>query len=147
MSEDNQEPLEEEADIVFDCPHCGKSLEIDARGAGMAIVCPDCNNSVQVPIPEESNIVAISSGPAPSLEGALAQIHSLTVSAAASQAKIERLVESLEEIRDRRAYLEKLRIENMARFDRVAGEMTVIQSAIDRIVSILQDAKAEKTAE
>jgi transcription elongation factor Elf1 len=144
VSEETQEPLEE-ADIVFDCPHCGKSLEIDARGAGMVIVCPDCNNNVQVPVPEQSEVESVTvSQPAVSLEAAMAQIQSLTATVTASQAKIERLVESLEEVRDRRAYLEKLRIENIARFDRIAGEMTVIQSALDRITTILQDAKAEK---
>ena len=36
-------------DIVFDCPHCGKNLAIDERGAGMDITCPDCQNTIQVP--------------------------------------------------------------------------------------------------
>ncbi|MCX7007136.1 MAG: hypothetical protein NTY53_07795 [Kiritimatiellaeota bacterium] len=39
-------------DIVFDCPHCGKSMAIDAEGAGMAITCPDCQNVIQVPYPD-----------------------------------------------------------------------------------------------
>lgn len=36
-------------DIIFECPHCGKSLAIEPRGAGMVIVCPDCQARVQVP--------------------------------------------------------------------------------------------------
>ena len=35
----------------------------------------------------------------------------------ASRAKVERLVASLEEVRERRRYLEKVRSDNMARFD------------------------------
>ena len=41
-----------ETDIVFDCPHCGKSLAIDYRGAGLTIPCTDCGNYVEVPIPD-----------------------------------------------------------------------------------------------
>ena len=37
-------------DIVFDRPHCGKNLAIDERGAGMDITCPDCQNTIQVPM-------------------------------------------------------------------------------------------------
>ncbi|MFZ4395154.1 MAG: DUF2569 family protein [Kiritimatiellia bacterium] len=42
-----------ENDIVFDCPHCGKSLAIDRRAAGTRVVCPDCQNQVRVPIPDD----------------------------------------------------------------------------------------------
>lgn len=52
---ENDDPLAAEirdTDIVFDCPHCGKSLVIDYRGAGLQIPCSDCGKSVLVPIPE-----------------------------------------------------------------------------------------------
>ena len=39
-------------DIVFDCPHCGKGLCIDYRGAGLQIECSDCHKQVLVPIPD-----------------------------------------------------------------------------------------------
>lgn len=41
-----------DTDIVFDCPHCGKSLVIDYRGAGLQIDCTQCGETVLVPIPE-----------------------------------------------------------------------------------------------
>jgi hypothetical protein len=41
-----------DTDIVFDCPHCTKSLAIDYHGAGLTIKCSDCGNDVVVPIPE-----------------------------------------------------------------------------------------------
>ncbi len=41
-----------DTDIVFDCPHCGKSLVIDYRGAGLQIDCSSCGKSVLVPIPD-----------------------------------------------------------------------------------------------
>lgn len=41
-----------DTDIVFDCPHCGKNLVIDYRGAGLQISCSDCGRDVLVPIPD-----------------------------------------------------------------------------------------------
>ena len=41
-----------DTDIVFDCPHCGKNLVIDYRGAGLQITCCECGEPVLVPIPE-----------------------------------------------------------------------------------------------
>ena len=41
-----------DTDIVFDCPHCGKNLVIDYRGAGLQISCSECGESVLVPIPD-----------------------------------------------------------------------------------------------
>ena len=41
-----------DTDIVFDCPHCGKSLVIDYRGAGLQIDCSSCGERVLVPIPD-----------------------------------------------------------------------------------------------
>ena len=45
-----------DTDIVFDCPHCGKNLVIDYRGAGLTIQCSDCGKDVLVPIPEGMDI-------------------------------------------------------------------------------------------
>ena len=41
-----------DTDIVFDCPHCGKNLVIDYRGAGLQIRCSECGEPVLVPIPD-----------------------------------------------------------------------------------------------
>lgn len=45
-----------ETDIVFECPHCSKSLSIDPRGAGLVIRCTQCGSPVTVPIPEGMEI-------------------------------------------------------------------------------------------
>ena len=50
--EDVDEAEIRDTDIVFDCPHCGKSLVIDYRGAGLQIHCSECGESVLVPIPD-----------------------------------------------------------------------------------------------
>ena len=50
---DNDEEAEiRDTDIVFDCPHCGKNLVIDYRGAGLQINCSQCGEAVLVPIPD-----------------------------------------------------------------------------------------------
>lgn len=124
-------------DILFDCPHCAKSLAIDPRGAGLTVPCPQCAQPVQVPVPTdakaETTTVEI---PDDDREMKIAE---LADALEKSHAKIERLVESLEEVRERRKFLEKARVDNMDRFDRVSRELAVIQSAIDRIVVTLQE--------
>ncbi len=50
-----------ETDIIFDCPHCGKSLAIDYRGAGLSIPCSDCGRHVDVPIPDGMEVTDIDS--------------------------------------------------------------------------------------
>ena len=41
-----------DTDIAFDCPHCGKNLVIDYRGAGLQINCSASGESVLEPIPD-----------------------------------------------------------------------------------------------
>ena len=61
MAEEKEEVLETQSadgaevrdtDIVFDCPHCSKTLVIDYRGAGLQISCSECGKDVLVPIPD-----------------------------------------------------------------------------------------------
>ena len=39
VRENTEEAEIRDTDIVFDCPHCGKNLVIDYRGAGLQINC------------------------------------------------------------------------------------------------------------
>ena len=144
-------------DIVFDCPHCGKSLAIDARGAGLMINCPECEQDVQVPgvplserQPEAAQAASRTEVKPSEVEQPAAPAPDpadLSEALQASHTKIERLVASLEEVRERRRYLEKLRSDNMARFDLISKELVTIQNAMDRIVAIIQDAAAEKSSD
>ena len=43
-------------DILFNCPHCGHSLCIDCRGAGLLTNCTECSEEILVPIPEGMNV-------------------------------------------------------------------------------------------
>ena len=52
IRENTDEAEIRDTDIVFDCPHCGKNLVIDYRGAGLQINCSECGESVLVPIPD-----------------------------------------------------------------------------------------------
>lgn len=42
------------SDIMFDCPECGGSLEVDAAGAGMTVNCPQCSKPILIPQPVTS---------------------------------------------------------------------------------------------
>ena len=76
-----------ETDIVFDCPHCGKSLAIDYRGAGLTIPCTDCGQEVEVPIPEGMELTDIDS----SDEEQEVRILNLRRSLAAAEFRVEQL--------------------------------------------------------
>ena len=52
VRENTEEADIRDTDIVFDCPHCGKNLVIDYRGAGLQISCSECGEMVLVPIPD-----------------------------------------------------------------------------------------------
>ena len=52
VRENTEEADIRDTDIVFDCPHCGKNLVIDYRGAGLQISCSECGVTVLVPIPD-----------------------------------------------------------------------------------------------
>ena len=94
-------------EIFFNCPKCGKSLSIDARGEGYVVACPDCRTEVQVPTADVA-----------------AQVTSST----------------LGELRERLELVEKMRALDKARFAKIADDMAMVQAALDRVVSLLQDA-------
>ncbi len=39
-------------DIIFKCEHCQQELSVDESGAGAAIECPSCNQTLLVPHPD-----------------------------------------------------------------------------------------------
>jgi ribosomal protein L37AE/L43A len=40
-----------DTDILFECPHCAKSLAVERRAAGLRMACPDCGARIEVPDP------------------------------------------------------------------------------------------------
>ncbi|HMO52422.1 MAG TPA: hypothetical protein PKE26_12525 [Kiritimatiellia bacterium] len=109
--------------ILFECPTCGKSLEIDARGAGYIVVCPDCKNEIQVP-------AWSASGEAPEAN------HD---SADRERIQLESMLEQLNAKIDR---LEKARQNDEHCFRRLADEIELIQAALDRITEIVASRQA-----
>ena len=45
------------SDIQFNCPKCGNNLIVDAAGVGMSVPCPECNEPLVIPGPEEQAVV------------------------------------------------------------------------------------------
>lgn len=52
-------------DIVFNCPHCGLSLEVDQDAAGQQFDCPTCQKPVTVPAAAAVPLKTASVGTAP----------------------------------------------------------------------------------
>ena len=54
-------------DIIFNCPKCEQELEVDSSGAGSAIDCPNCSETITIPEPGTPG--TRTSGPPPSQHG------------------------------------------------------------------------------
>jgi acetone carboxylase gamma subunit len=114
-SEDAAEPVA--TDILFECPQCGKSLEIDARGAGYIIVCPDCHNEIQVPAwndGQDAEAAHEDERHRVEIEEMLGQL----------QAKIARLEQ-------------RQRLDDQC-LQRIGDELVLIQAALDRITECVE---------
>ena len=85
-----------DTDIVFDCPHCGKRLVIDYRGAGLQIDCSECGQSVLVPIPDGMQLTDLDLDPGEILKQLFATRRNYQKAEAKVQALRARLV-SLQE--------------------------------------------------
>ena len=126
---------EQEGDIIFDCPECGKSLAIDPQGAGLVIVCPDCNTEVKVPGGGDE-AVAETGAEGPEATEAAEMLD-------AARLEIEALNRELAEANSRRMVLEHIRSGTIRRMEKVSDELAVIQSALDRINALFEDAASD----
>jgi transcription elongation factor Elf1 len=123
-----------DTDIIFDCPHCGKSLAIDYRGAGLTIPCTDCGKSVQVPIPEGMEISDLDTTNAQQE----ALILNLRKSLAAAEDRIQQMESDMESVGARRTQLEKERTEGILRLNLVAEKMALVRRTLDEVARILE---------
>ena len=125
-----------ETDIVFSCPHCTKSLAIDYRGAGLFIICPDCDNRIQVPIPEGMELSDLDS----TVEEQTARIIHLRELLQSSQDRVRELEREVADLESRRKDLESLRVDNLRRLEDVGAELGKIEQATARVSIILKHA-------
>jgi hypothetical protein len=125
---------EQDGDIIFDCPECGKSLAIDPQGAGLVITCPDCATEVRVPGAVEEEPLE----PPAELDSAEAM-----EMLEASRRELDALNRELAEVNNRRLVLEHIRSGNLRRMEKVSDELAVIQSALDRINALFEDAASD----
>ncbi|MEI6392243.1 MAG: hypothetical protein WCT12_14205 [Verrucomicrobiota bacterium] len=73
-------------DVIFNCPRCEQELAVDSSGAGSAIPCPACGETITIPAPE--TIV-----PRPGVEGGPGvprfEVHPVNAIASSAAAKVE----------------------------------------------------------
>lgn len=127
-----------ETDIVFDCPHCGKSLAIDYRGAGLTITCSDCGNDIEVPIPDGMEIGDVDS----SLEDQELRVIHLRRSLQHAQDRILGLENAVEDLLQRRDELE--REQTNLRWKRAAIEerLGLVESALQTMTDAVRQLAA-----
>ncbi len=135
-----------EGDILFDCPHCGKSMAIEAAGAGLMVPCAGCGRAVQIPIPDsETPAAPVPAAPLPRPDDDPREvIRQLDSALGMANQQIDQLMGEKEALQERRAFLEQLRIANGLRYEQIAAELARVQEALDRAVEMLKDARSEK---
>lgn len=123
-----------ETDILFECPHCGKSLSIDPRGAGLVIRCTQCQKPVTVPIPEGMEIEDFDATP----EELSAQLLHTRQVLAKTQSELKELEAEVVALR---AFREEAR----AREAQQAVAMAPFRNGLAAAVRIQEDALAQLT--
>ena len=124
-----------DTDIVFDCPHCGKSLAIDYRGAGLMIPCMDCGKTVEVPIPEGMDITDIDS----SDEDQEMQILHLRRLLSESEYRIQQIQGELDEISSQRDVLEREHTARAQRSATIKPRLEELQKALQAAGKAVED--------
>lgn len=132
MSAEVEAPGFTEQDILFECPQCQKSLGINQAGAGLVVTCPDCGAKMRVPLPEEEVL---------NEEGS--EVPVAVVTEGEVDDEVHRLQVSMDELQRRMRYLERTRTEHAQKFKRLGQEMELIQAALDRMASVLQDVNVD----
>ena len=142
-----KEPLTDEAfpakDIVFECGFCGKSLVINALGAGLAITCPDCGTEQQVPPAGGRKAANHAAGPNAAAAAAGAQeveqeLTEISDVLADAHEQINELTLENEELQFRRRFLEKRHAIDSQGLQALRREMAAVRQALDRMEVILK---------
>jgi len=138
-------PTEQETseDIFFECPNCGQSMSIDPKAAGLIVNCSGCSSKVQIPTQSVQGAPQVSPPPpAPAVEPGMPdeQTRILLESLTSSQTRIQEMSENYNEVQRRRAFLERMRVENLQLFSEINEHIEQIKTSYDRLVEIMNDA-------
>ena len=134
-------------DIIFNCSVCGKSLVINALGAGLAITCPDCGAEQQVPQPD--NVKGANAADAPdAVTEAEHELPEISDVLANAREQINMLKSENEELQFRRRFLEKrhaLCSQSLQSFRREIAAIRTAMDKMDDILKTMEDPSARDT--
>lgn len=115
-------------DILFDCPHCGKSLAIAPAGRGLVIPCTDCGRHVQVPLDPDDDPLALPDDLLAVCNEQAVTIRQLDAALSAANAHTDAIRDEKDRLAERCAYLETLAKEHAARLDALARTLESLQT-------------------
>lgn len=122
-----------DTDIVFECPHCGKSLAIDYHAAGLSIPCTDCGKLVVVPIPDGMEISDLDNSTED--QGALIiHLREVVLDCQTRTRLLEAMVEDFKKRRSTEGFREA---EISSKFEKLAHDIESISRAVDQINTAL----------
>ena len=110
VRENTEEADIRDTDIVFDCPHCGKNLVIDYRGAGLQINCTECGEPVLVPIPDGMELTDLDLDPGEILK----QLFATRRNYQKAEAKVEALKARLVQLQETLGVMQEVVAEGLS---------------------------------
>ena len=122
-----------DTDIIFECPHCSKSLAIDYHAAGLSIPCTDCGKLVVVPIPNGMELSDLDT----SAEDQGALIIHLREVVLDCQTRTRLLEAMVEEFKKQRKNNESRAAELARQFEKFSHDIEAISRAVDQINTAL----------
>lgn len=120
-----------EEDILFLCPHCGKSMAIEKRGMGLTIQCPDCDGLVEVPTLTDPELKALESAP-PTAKSGQPDLHSVLPGC-------DEIIKRLESLQEKHREIE-------SRFDAQQTAIASLQQNIQQLQDAMETLSGELAA-
>jgi transcription elongation factor Elf1 len=130
--------IDERADIDFSCSHCGHPMVINVRGAGLTVVCTECGEPVQVPIPEGMEIADLDETP----EHMFAQIVHLRRSLSNAEERVVELERVVSSLMERRTTLERARLSSLHRCVEMGNLLHTVLRNHNEIIAVVQRIQA-----
>ena len=120
-------------DILFNCPHCGHSLCIDCRGAGLLTNCTECAKEILVPIPEGMNVEDLDL----TRDQTIGQLFYTRRMLARAEQRIAELEDVVASLKDRRSSIEKARTTTLHHCADISNLCQAIQRSQSEIAAAL----------